>query len=262
MGPLILRPGAEVAPGLSPESRRARLAARAVMIATPIARNPAWQYTRSFASTLMTLSECGVRVGFQFVVGHSNVARARNELVAHFLVSEFTDLLFVDDDMEWAPQAAIDLLSSDKPLIGVAGRMRCESPNSNPAVWCCRWLPDSRDGLRQDEMGALEVAGVGAAFLLINRSVFTAMIAAHPEWKRSGAADWPAEIRAHYHEFFRFDHADENREVGEDYVFCDRWRALGGQVFVRPDIALGHVGAFTYRGAVEEILEAAPEAAA
>jgi hypothetical protein len=112
--------------------RLARARQRSVMICTPVARNPVWEYTASLASTLLFLQEQGVRVTFQMVVGSSVVHRARNELVAHFLASDFTDLLFIDDDMQWGPNDVLRLLGSDKPLIGGVGRMRCQKPNSTP----------------------------------------------------------------------------------------------------------------------------------
>ncbi len=259
MTELAPRPGCSAPPGLSIPARAARLRARSLMIATPVARNPVWQYTASFGATIMALMERGIPVAFEFVVGNSNVARARNELVAKFLASPATDLLFADDDMEWRPEAVLNLLASDKPLIGAVGRMRCDGPNSDPAVWCCRWFPSETGALEQDETGAVSVPGFGAALMLVNRAVFDAMIAAHPEWKRPGAHDWPEEIRARYHEFFRFNEGE--KEMGEDYVFCDRWRALGGKVWIRPDVLLGHVGSFTFRGAVEEILTAVDDEA-
>lgn len=234
--------------------RLARARQRSVMICTPIARNPVCEYTASLAATLLFLNEQGIRVTFQFVVGSSVVHKARNELVAHFLASDFTDLLFVDDDMQWEPSAVLRLLGSDKPLIGGVGRMRCQKPNSDPAVWCWRPLRDDEGGLIQDEMGAVEVRGFGAAFMMINRRVFADLVEAHPEWKRDGAADWPPELRAHYLEFFTQSERDEFGELSEDYGFCHRWRQLGERVFVDPTIRLGHVGAFNYAGAVEDLL--------
>ena len=168
--------------------RLARARQRSVMICTPIARNPVWEYTASLASTLLFLQEQGVRCTFQFVVGSSIVHKARNELVAHFLGSDFTDLLFIDDDMQWAPNDVLRLLGSDKALIGGVGRMRCQKPNSDPSVWCWRPLRDPDTGdLTQDPMGAVEVRGFGAAFMLINRRVFADMVEAHGDWKRDGA---------------------------------------------------------------------------
>lgn len=222
------------------------------MICTPIARNPAWQYTSSLASTLLFLPEQGMRCSYQFVVGSSVISKARNELCAHFLMSDFTDLLFIDDDMQWSPNAVLRLLASDKPLIGGVGRMRVQKPNSDPAVWCWRPLHDAGGQLRQDDMGAIEALGFGAAFMLINRRVLHELATAHPDWKRPGANDWPQDLRDHYFEFFRQNHEGDEGETSEDYVFCDRWRRHGQSVWVDPTIQLGHVGSWTYQGSIED----------
>lgn len=251
----IMTAPADLDPVVRERLERAR--ARSVMIATPIARNPCWQYTASLASTLLFLRDHGIRCTFQFCVGSSVVHRARNELVAHFLLSDFTDLLFVDDDMQWSPNAVLRLLGSDKPLIGGVGRMRVQRPNSDPAVWCWRPLIGPDGALTTDDMGAVEALGLGAAFMLINRRVFNDMVEAHPDWKRPGAKDWPADLRAHYFEFFRQNHEGEAAETGEDYVFCDRWRRLGNSVWVDPTIELGHVGSWNHVGRLAELLEAA-----
>jgi hypothetical protein len=227
---------------------------RSVMICTPIARNPAWEYTASLASALLHLQEIGIRVTFQFVVGSSVILKARNELVAHFLMSDSSDLLFIDDDMQFQPNDIVRLLGSDKPLIGGVGRMRCAKPNSDPAVWCWRPIRGPEGELTQDAMGAVEVRGLGAAFMLINRAVFARMIDARPYWKREGAHDWPRDLRAHYFEFFTPSERDEYGELSEDYGFCHRWRQLGNTVWADPTIRLGHVGSFNYAGSVEEIL--------
>jgi len=234
--------------------RLERARQRSVMICTPIARNPVWQYTASLAAALLYLQEAGIRVTFHFVVGNSVVHKARNELAAHFLQSDFTDLLFIDDDMEFAASDILRLLGSDKPIIGGVGRMRVARPNSDPAVWCWRPISDAGGNLVTDDMGAIEVRGFGAAFMLINRGVFAKMVGIHPEWKRDGMADWPADLRAHYFEFFPASERDEIGELSEDYGFCHRWRQLGGQVWADPTIRLGHVGSFNYAGSVSEVL--------
>ena len=241
-----MQPSAEIA------ARLDRARQRSVLICTPIARHPAWQYTASLASTLLFLGEQGIRCSFQFVVGSSVISKARNELCAHFLMSDFTDLLFIDDDMQWSPNSVLRLIASDKPLIGGVGRMRVQKPNSDPAVWCWRPWHGPDGGLRQDEMGAIECLGFGAAFMLINRCVLHELAAAHPEWKRPGAKDWPDRLRDHYFQFFRQDYEGRETEASEDYVFCDRWRDHGGKIFVDPTIRLGHVGFWNYQGSLEE----------
>ena len=38
--------------------------------------------------------------------------------------------------------------------------------------------------------------------------------------------------------------------LSEDYTFCKRWQAIGGEIWVDPVIEFGHTGTFTYDGAL------------
>lgn len=221
------------------------------MILTPVARDPVVEYTVSLASTLMALNEIGIRSAFQFVIGSSIVHRARNELLAYFMASDFTDCLFIDDDMQWSPNDVVRLLSSDKPVIGGVGRKRCASANDDPRVWC--WRP-TEDGINQDDMGAVEVAGVGGAFLLINKGILAEMMDAHPEWKCGSPADWPDAIKPFHFEVFRPEQ-NGHQFTSEDFVFCNRVREHAEKVWIDPTITLGHVGKFNYRGSVQEVMQ-------
>src|SRR5579871_1660104 len=117
-------------------ARLERARSRSVMICTPVARAPCLEYTLAFAETAVHLLQTGIRHASQFVVGSSNLPRARNELVARFLASGCDDLIFVDDDMGWKPEAIVRLLASDKEVLGGVGRKRVDKPNTDPNVWC------------------------------------------------------------------------------------------------------------------------------
>lgn len=232
--------------------RMERAKSRSVLILTPVARHPVVEYTSSLASTLLLLCDLGIRCSFQFVIGGSVIHRSRNELLAYFLASDFTDCLFIDDDMQWRPQDVVRLLASDKPVIGGVGRKRCPEPNSDPRVWC--WRPMVEDGkVKQEGMGEVEVLGLGAAFMLINKGVLVDMLEAHPEWKIGSPHDWPDAIKPYHYEVFRPEQHGPTF-ISEDYVFCNRVREHGERVFVDPTISLGHVGSFNFRGSVEEML--------
>ena len=250
-----LRPAPqEEGPDRETQRRIARAQGRSVMIATPIARAPCWQYTLAFAETLVLLRELGIRFTTRFMVGSSNLPRARNVLAARFLASGLDDLLFIDDDMGWKANDVLRLLASEQPLIGGVGRKKLDKPDSDPDVWCCQFPPEAGTILRRDTMGAINVARLGAGMVKISREVFATMIAAHPEWKRDGDPELPAEISAHYYRFFCFN----EDEGGEDYHFCDRWRELGGEVWIDPEIALTHSGDKAWGGSVTALMEEAP----
>ncbi len=236
--------------------RRMRARSRSVVICTPISRAPATAYTLSLADTIVMLEREGVRHGRYFVIGSSNLPKARNELVARFLAGDATDMVFIDDDMGWQPNALLRLIASDKPLCAVAGRMRVDKPNSDPAVWCGQPVHDGQGGgLVQDEMGFVKFERVGTGFMKISRSVFEAIAAAHPDWKATGHAGLSEAERAHYYRFFRF--GEDAHEGGEDFGFCEAWKALGGEIWVDVDQRLSHVGEKDYAGAFAELLKAA-----
>lgn len=236
--------------------RLERACSRSVMILTPMARHPVRQYSDARDKTIIRLMELGIRCYVQSVVGNSNLPRARNELVAAFLASNYTDCLFIDDDMSWQPNDVVRLLASDKPVIGGVGPKKIMCADTDPRKWCCR-IPRGRD-LRQDDMGNIEVEAIGTGFLKIAREVFEALIAAHPDWKRIGWPTMPVEAKAKYYRFFRFDNESPD-EFGEDFLFCRDWRDLGGEIWADPTIRLGHVGEYEFTGDFTAILQPAEQ---
>jgi hypothetical protein len=239
--------------------RFARARSRSVFIATPVARNPVRQYTLAILDTMMLLQRVGIKADLHWVVGQSNLARARNELAAAFLVSECTDLLFVDDDMGWQAQHVIRLLASEADYIGGVGRKKDpELSDCSPQTWCFRALPNTRE-INQDAMGAIEVRGIGTGFVKISRRVFEDVIAARPHLKRPAPASMAEAARSKFYRFFHFED-DEAGCLSEDLAFCEAWRQLGGTVWADPTIELVHVGDREFTGSFAALL--APEAAA
>jgi glycosyltransferase involved in cell wall biosynthesis len=240
--------------GVSEEqaARLERARSCSVFMATPIARHPVRQYSNAMARTHVHLAQLGIRAYCQQVVGNSNLPRARNELVAAFLASDYDDLLFIDDDMGWHPNDVVRLLASEQEFIGAVGCKKVMCADHDPQKWCLRTLPGD---IRQDAMGAIEVEAVGTGFVKISRAVFARMIQAHGlDWKRKGWPNMPEDARAKYYRFFSFDPNDPD-EAGEDIGFCREWRRLGGSIWIDPTIKLIHVGEHEYTGNLEALLE-------
>lgn len=239
------------------ERRLARARSRSVLICTPIARHPTYQYTLALTDTILLLDRLGIAHGRQFVIGSSNLPRARNELVARFLASSFTDLLFVDDDMGWQADAAVRLLACEEPICAAVGRKKVDKPLTDPDMWCGK--PDCNkdgSGLTQNDMGFVRFHGVGTGFVKIAREVFEQLIVAHPDWKRAGHNAMSDEVKAKYYRFFFFN--DDEWETGEDYTFCASWKKLGGSIWVDPKTELVHVGEKEYRGRISDLMSDAP----
>jgi len=216
-----------------------------VFIATPVARKPSWQYTRSLLNTALELQRRGVEFTHEFVVGCAVAAKARNQLVALFLASKKDSLVFIDDDMGWRTEDFMRLVESDKDVVAGVGRRRDQKVS-----YCYKALKGGRT-----EGANVEVAAVGAAFMKIDRSVFKKIIASDPQCGRMGVVRRNAEhqrLIPYYHIFHSPD------DEGEDYDFCRTWRGLGGSVWVCPDIELSHVGESEFKGRLSEHVHQVP----
>ncbi len=233
------------------QNRVARVKSRKVMICTPVHGDTKWQYTYSLFATMDICEQMGVAITLQFVVGSSNLPKARNELCAWFLQSECTDLLFIDADMGWDPNEVLRLLASEEPLVAVVGRRKSPGDPS----WCVRLLPGSHLNLTQNAMGFVEVLSVGTGMMRITRECLEKIVAARPDLKRKDPKMDP-KAAAHYYKFFSFDDDDG----GEDYHFCALWRSLGGKVWIDPDAPLTHVGDHEWKGRFGDALTALPAA--
>lgn len=140
----------------------------------------------------------------------------------------------------------------------------------------------SQGKARTDNRGFVEVRRVGAGFLMVSRSALQRLVDAHPElWyecvvpvarlvvrldvdtprtthpRASAPPDTPPRDppsgETHYalfHNVLQSSGTDGQRVwVSEDFAFCDRWRALGGEVWVDALSGLNHTGRFTFPSA-------------
>ena len=91
-------------------------------------------------------------------------------------------------------------------------------------------------------MGLVRAERVATAFMLVRREVFETLDAAHPEWRY-----FDARSERTVPCLFDFQLTEEGY-IGEDFLFCDRARELGFEVWIDPTIKLGHMGVQEYEG--------------
>lgn len=191
----------------------------------------------SLISEMPHLSQAGIGITFGDQRGNSMIAHGRDMMLAQFLASDATDLVFIDDDVTWDAGALTRLLQWPVDMVAGIYPMKTEPEN-----YSCRFLPgplSSPEGLQ----GLLEVDGVPAGFLRVTRSACEQMVLKYPE-KRFADKNAPKGYA-----WALFDNIHEgDTYFGEDYSFCRRYRAIGGKVYVQPEIVMGHVGPKAFVG--------------
>lgn len=200
---------------------------------------------------LLAAQRALLRAGIGFdcatTTNESLVTRARNSIVAHFLVSECSHLFFVDADIGFGADSVLRILAHDRPVMG--GLYRLKRPEA--VVWAAEWERGPDGAIPTDpRTGAARVLSIGTGFLCLRRDALERMTAAYPELRYvpHGApprAAWEGQCYALFEA--GVDPATR-RYVGEDYMFCARWRSLGGEIWCDPAILLDHHGQARFAG--------------
>ncbi len=213
-----------------------------VMIATPtIDGRLDYRFVSSLMRTFDLLRAKGIAHTVNFEVGNSLIADARNRLVRNFLNSDYTDLLFIDSDIGWEPESVLRLLSWQTPL--VAGVYPKKRDDVSFVV---------KFGATIQARGELLTADrVGTGFMRIHRDCLSSLVKAHPEWQMLDEDGQPGKG---YYAVFNTAIVD-GVFVSEDYLFCDRWRELGGEVLIDPQIPLDHIGTRIFNARIRDYLK-------
>lgn len=182
----------------------------------------------------------------------SLVDRGRDRAAAAVLESDWTHLMFIDADIEFEPRDVVRLLAADKDLIVGAYRKKNER-----GEFAISFFPEAADFVEQDpSTGAVKIARAGTGFMMIKRTVFEQLRDRMPELHYtdfSAIAD-PRPMTAFF-EHIRMD----GRRWSEDYTFCERWREIGGDVWLDPMVTLGHWGPQVWRGSILDVMNPVEE---
>jgi hypothetical protein len=195
----------------------------------------------SLAQFAQQAQKHGIDIQIGSICGCSVVSRARNLLTQDLLDSDCTDLIFIDSDINFDAADIFRLMAwtSDPKKGIVAGVPRTRSTTK---TYIGTLDYDENGELTMNGRGLVRAKRVATAFMMVRRDVFVTLDAAHPEWRYY---DERSERTVPC--IFDFMKTDEGY-IGEDYLFCDRAREMGFEVWVDPTIKLGHMGVQEYEG--------------
>lgn len=200
---------------------------RKVMLATTAYENPAACYTFAIARSREALHQAGITTAYLLLSGDCHVDDARNKVAKEFLLSDCTELVFLDADVFWEPGALVELCQIEGvDIVGGVYPFRREGEQERmPLVM----YPDAKP----DERGLLEVAGLPTGFMRISRKALeTLSEKALKFWDRT-------ERRAQTAILFERAYLDGLR-LGGDLNFCRKWVETGGLVYAAVNLRLGH----------------------
>lgn len=200
----------------------------------------------SLADFCVQAMKYGVDIQICNISGCSVVSRVRNLIAKDFLDSDCTDLMFIDSDINFNAEDIFRLMAWNiDPKKGIVAGIPVARKKGK--TYISTLDADENENIFMNHMGLVRAKRVATAFMLIRREVFEKMYEAHPEWRYHDEKKIGDEMIA----FFDFALKDGNY-IGEDFLFCDRARELGFEVWIDPTIKLGHVGVEEFAGAFGE----------
>jgi len=237
-------------------------------------------YVKSCLDLQNVMSKYGVETKFSFLFNESLITRARNYLVDEFLRSGFTHLLFIDSDIHYAPQDIVALMALDKDVIGgpypkksinwgnVAQAAR-NNPNLDPKELeglVGEYVFNVVKGTSQFQVTEpLEVLEIGTGHMMVKRHVFEKMQESFPNIKYKpdhvGQANFDGSRYIHAYFDTVIDTKDSitgggtERYLSEDYMFCQMWRKIGGQIFLCPWMKTQHIGTYAFTGDMPKVAQ-------
>lgn len=239
-----------------------------VYVATPCF---ACQMSPKFlASLLMLHAECfmnGVEITVDFIGNESLVERARNVLVARFLNSDFTHLLFIDADIGFMPETVFRLLRWDKDVTtAVYSKKSFDWDQIKQKLARGDREPVHQMGLDFNiniasmsepigPTGFVRVLDSATGFMLIKRAVLERMSERYRD-ELLCVNDIPGQTVKQYVALFAcMIDPNTRRFLSEDYSFCRRYQMLGGDIWADTMSPLAHFGTNVFTGNIAQRLE-------
>lgn len=232
---------------------------KSLLIATPCYGGKAEvQYVMSLTQLAVILTKFNIPHDIYLMGNESLVTRARNNCVVNFMANyNFTHMIFLDADGEFDPMDVLKFLHSDEEIL-VAPVPKKQLPIQYASC------------IIKDELGKpvtykdkfVEVFYAGTAFMMIKREVFQKMFHHYKDLKyKPNEKLFPSTSLEKLEDscYALFDTTlSEGKDgsriyLSEDYTFSERWRQIGGRIFMDPTIKINHIGQFPFEGDLSKL---------
>ena len=235
-------------------------------------------YFRSVIKLMTFFNGHKIPLAFGTIANESLVPRARNVLLAYFLNSDYTHLMFIDADIEFQVDDILKLWMHDKDV--AVGAYPKKGVNWSHIKEAILMDPSKQHSAQQIgalgsdyainfqfidkekkqvgvENGLIKLHDAGTGFMMIKREAILKLIKQYPEMKYNNDVQMGGvDLKDNFYALFdtMIDPVDK-RYLSEDYTFCRRWQGMKGDIWLDPSISLNHYGSFCFQGNPEMIIQ-------
>jgi hypothetical protein len=206
-------------------------------------------------------SYAGIDLKVLFKDGDALITRARASLISQFLDdTSATHLLFIDADIGFEPEQVLRLIECGADMCAAVYPIKridwdkvktaIETTRLKPAEAALKYVFEVDDPNAVIEKGGfVSVRYAGTGFLMIQRVALERMCAHYPELRylRDHSIDAATKSDNRF-ALFECMIDDDGTYLSEDFAFCKRWTAIGGEIWADLNSRLNHVGPMTFCG--------------
>ena len=219
--------------------------------------------TTGYMMSILKLMQYGEKGGFSIsfnLLGRDSlVTRARNTIVAEFLETDATHLMFIDADLTFEPELVHRMLAFDEDVVAgmypakafvwdPPAKIRESEPLQTAMLQYVGKFCQPPELERRGPFATGDYCATG--FMLIKRNVIERLIKANPD--RAYASDHVyvfGKSQRQYHALFECMIDPVTKEyLSEDFGFCRLWRGLGGKIWLDVEGSLTHTGPYDFVG--------------
>ena len=239
-------------------------------------------YLQCLINTLNLFRQYNFPIQVEFCKNDSLVSRARNNLIAKAMHDpKCTHIIFIDNDITWNPVSILKLIIANKPLVGGAYPIKrynwdkltnngkydetvinkwVEKKDNNQSFKetmsdihmiqssLLRYNINYIDKYIEIEDNLTQVKHLATGFMLMQRTMIEKMMLAYHSTKYTDDVGFLTDTENDY-AYALFDcGVEDNHYLSEDWLFCNRWKKIGGSIWLDVSINLTHTGTEEFNG--------------
>jgi len=222
------------------------------------------QYTMSLLRLVQFCNQHNIDYMIDFLGNESLITRARNKSLNKFMNTDCSHLLFIDSDIEFQPEAVMDLLLFDKDvsccvypkkgfnwnkfMYSIQNEQNSkEHPSSRGLDYAYNIMYNDKNELIKNG-DFIRVNQSSTGFMMIKRKIIEKLNKKHTELEI--ISDELSNNDTKMYGLFCCMIKDK-QYLSEDYSFCQRVNDIGGQVWINVKHNLNHIGKYSFNSDIQ-----------
>lgn len=198
-----------------------------VVFCVPFLDRPTDALINSLEAAIPPIVDAGWEEGLGMERGCPYISAARATLLRRALDAGATKIVFLDYDVSFRPQDLLKLIETEGDVVAGTYRYKKEPEEYMGALITD---DDHRPITRED--GCIKAHSVPAGFLSLTKFAVQKFMLRFPELLYGEPDRYSVDL---------FNHGViDGVWLGEDMAFSKRWRELGGEIWIVPDLSLTH----------------------